>query len=266
MFRKKRFLAVVLAVLLAFTAVPSQAASIYTKKSTISKKTDKKTCSVRINGDDGVRTFTVFDQRRTAPSGHSFIAQHGCAACALTCVLTGYTKKYKNYTPEKTRKRLEKKVFGTAAWSANYSKSLSAQRPVSLYGMTKILNYCHVPSRYVRTFTDQKAVKQITRHLKSGNAVIIEVNNHKQKNGVYSASYDTKWALSKHTMVLLGLTKKGKVIVADSATRSWSGKKQRIKFTTVEQLVQYMIPCKSKSKDLYYKNTDVSGGYILVND
>lgn len=29
-------------------------------------------------------------------------------------------------------------------------------------------------------------------------------------------------------MVLLGMTNTGKVIVADSATRKWSGKKQRI--------------------------------------
>ena len=66
-------------------------------------------------------------------------------------------------------------------------------------------------------------------------------------------------------MVLLGMTDKGKVIVADSATRSWSGTKQRLKLTTMNELVKYMIPCKSVSTSVYYKSVSSAGGYILVN-
>lgn len=53
--------------------------------------------------------------------------------------------------------------------------------------------------------------------------------------------------------------------MADSATRKWSGKKQRIKFTTMKELVKYMIPCKSVSTSVYYKSVSSAGGYILVN-
>ena len=90
------------------------------------------------------------------------------------------------------------------------------------------------------------------------------MNTRTQKNGRFG-SYTNKWSSSKHTMVLLGMTNTGKVIVADSATRKWSGKKQRIKFTTMKELVKYMIPCKSVSTSVYYKSVSSAGGYILVN-
>lgn len=173
-------------------------------------------------------------------------------------------QKYRNYTPNKTSRILEKKVFGSSRWNANYRKSLGAQRPVSLYGISKVLSYCNISNRYIRFFKDKTAVRQIEKHLKTGNPVIIEVNNRTQKNGRFG-SYTNKWSSSKHTMVLLGMTNTGKVIVADSATRKWSGKKQRIKFTTMKELVKYMIPCKSVSTSVYYKSVSSAGGYILVN-
>lgn len=271
---KKKWIMLVMAFMLA--AVPMQsfaAQGITTKKSTISKQTDVKQYSVQVNsdttggasvqanGNTGLRTFRVFEQG----SRSTYIRKHGCAASALTTVLSGYTTKYKNYTPEKTSRKLEKEVFGTAAWSANYSKSMSSQMPVSLYGITKILNYCGVPSEYVRYFKDKQAVNEIEQHLLSGNAVIIEVNNRKQKNGKISSRYSYRWSSSKHTMVLLGMTNTGKAIVADSAYRSWSGSKQRIKFAKVEQLVKYMFSCKRSSNSVYYDSQDTSGGYILVN-
>ncbi|MCD8021197.1 MAG: hypothetical protein LUF92_16975 [Clostridiales bacterium] len=266
MMKRKKLIAFTLALVMALSPMQSFAAEkITTKKSTISKNTDVDEYVVDINGDTGVRSFHVYAQGGTRTSKKSFVAQHGCAVSALTCILSGYTTKYANYTPEKVVKKLEKKVFGEKAWSANYSKSLSAQRPVSLYGITKILNYCGISSKYVRYFKDKKAINQITSHLESGNAVIIEVNNHKQKNGNFSSAYNYRWSSSKHTMALLGITNTGKVIVADSANRSWSGSRQRIKYTTMEHLVQFMIPCKRSSKSLYYTSVDSCGGYILVN-
>ena len=74
-----------------------------------------------------------------------------------------------------------------------------------------------------------------------------------------------RWALGKHTMVLLGLTDDGRVIVADSAQRTWSKKKQRIKYTTVKEIVKYLIPCKSSARTYYFSSTAASGGYVLVN-
>lgn len=262
---KRKLMTVALAVLMAFAPAQAYAAAITTPKASIAKDTTADVYTIQVNGDVGVRSFRIFAQGGNRNPKNSFVAQHGCAVSALTCVLSGYTTKYANYTPEQTSQKLEKKVFGTKAWSANYRKSLSAQMPVSLYGITKILNSCNVPSKYVRYFKDNQAITQIENHLKSGNAVIVEVNNHKQKNGKISSKYNYRWSTSKHTLALLGITDTGKVIVADSAYRKWSGKKQRVKYTTMKHLVQFMIPCKRSSNSVYYNSVDTCGGYILVN-
>lgn len=265
---KRQIISLVLAGIMLFSSVGANAASVSDKVVTpsamISKETAVDVYNANIQGMTGIRSYRIFAQVSNTYKRNSFIAQHGCAVCSLTTVLSGYSKKYRNYTPAKTSKILEKKVFGTKRWKANYRKSLGAQRPVSLYGISKVLSYCNISNRYIRFFKDKSAVKQIEKHLKTGNPVIVEVNNRKQKNGRFG-SYTKKWSSSKHTMVLLGMTNTGKVIVADSATRSWSGARQRVKFTTMNELVQYMIPCKSVSTSVYFKSVSSSGGYILVN-
>lgn len=263
----KKMWIVAAAAMLAFLPVGADAASakVTTPISTLSKKTKVDKYTVEVQKKSGVRTYNVFAQHSKKYKKKSFVAQHGCAVCSLTTVLSGYSKKYKNYTPDKTYKVLEKKVFGTRSWKANYRKSLGAQRPVSLYGISRVLSYCKISNRYVRYFSDKKAVSEIKAHLKTGNAVVIEVNNRRQKNGRIVSGYTNRWSNSKHTMVLLGMTDTGKVIVADSAQRDWSGKKQRIKFAKMEELIKYMIPCTITSNSLYFKSTGGSGGYILVN-
>ena len=208
----RKIMAFVLAgvLLLSSVGMNVSAQEIVTKKSTISKNTKVDIYKATVQSGNGERTYRVFAQTSKKYKKNSFISLHGCAVCSLTTVLSGYSKKYRNYTPDKT------------------------------------------------------AVRQIEKHLKTGNPVIIEVNNRTQKNGRFG-SYTNKWSSSKHTMVLLGMTNTGKVIVADSATRKWSGKKQRIKFTTMKELVKYMIPCKSVSTSVYYKSVSSAGGYILVN-
>lgn len=264
----RKIISFMLAGIILFSSVGANAASVsdevVTPSAMVSKQTAVDVYNASIQTRRGIRNYRIFAQVSQTYKKKSFIAQHGCAVCSLTTVLSGYSKKYKNYTPAKTSKLLEKKVFGTRRWNANYRKSLGAQRPVSLYGISKVLSYCNISNRYIRFFKDKNAVKQIEKHLKTGNPVIIEVNNRKQKNGRFGA-YDKKWSSSKHTMVLLGMTNTGKVIVADSATRTWSGERQRVKFTTMKELVKYMIPCKSVSTSVYYKNVSSAGGYILVN-
>lgn len=266
--KNRKIISFVLAGIMMFSSVGVNAArvsdEVVTPSAMISKETAVDVYNANIQSGNGIRSYRIFAQVSNTYKKNSFIAQHGCAVCSLTTVLSGYSKKYRNYTPAKTSKILEKRVFGTKRWKANYKKSLAAQRPVSLYGVSKVLSYCNISNRYVRFFKDKNAVKQIERHLKTGNPVIIEVNNRKQKNGKFGA-YDKKWSSSKHTMVLLGMTNTGRVIVADSATRSWSGERQRVKFTTMNRLVKYMIPCKSVSTSVYYKNVSSAGGYILVN-
>ncbi len=266
--KNRKLISFVLAGIMMFSSVGVNAArvsdEVVTPSAMISKETAVDVYNANIQSGSGIRSYRIFAQVSNTYKKNSFIAQHGCAVCSLTTVLSGYSKKYRNYTPAKTSKILEKRVFGTKRWKANYRKSLAAQRPVSLYGVSKVLSYCNISNRYIRFFKDKNAVKQIERHLKTGNPVIIEVNNRRQKNGKFGA-YDKKWSSSKHTMVLLGMTNTGRVIVADSATRSWSGERQRVKFTTMNRLVKYMIPCKSVSTSVYYKNVSSAGGYILVN-
>ncbi|MBR5047073.1 MAG: C39 family peptidase, partial [Eubacterium sp.] len=117
---------------------------------------------------------------------------------------------------------------------------------------------------YVRSFRDDSAVKNIENHLKKGKPVIIEVNNHKQTNGRISRAYNQRWATTKHTMVLLGMTDTGRVIVADSAFREWSGTKQRVKFAAMKNLIHYMIPSRTTSYSYYYQSASSNGGYVLV--
>lgn len=221
--------------------------------------------TVTVNGEEGARDFTIYGQHKKPWKKDKYLELHGCAVCSLTTVLSGYTKKYKNYTPQQVRDIVEKKALGTAVWNKNYSKTIMKQMPVSMYGISQILNYVGIKTKYVRTFTNKSARKQIKKHLKSGNVVVIETNNRTQINGKFSSNTTTRWSRSKHTMVLLGLTDTGKVIVADSSQRSWSGQNQRIKYTTVKEIVKYLIPCTSTVKTSYFSSTANSGGYVLVN-
>jgi len=262
----KHILSIILiaALMLSFDTAAA-AKAVITPYSCLPKMTDTSEYVVEVNSTNGKpRSYRIFSQSRKPNSKKTYISTHGCAVSALTTVLSGYSTRYGNFTPTQTYKTLEKKVFGLKRWRANYRKSKAKQMPVSLYGITKILKHCKIKAKYVRFFKDARAIRQIENHLKKGKPVIIEVNNHRQTNGRVSKRYDSKWALTKHTMVLLGMTDTGKVIIADSATRTWSGDNQRIKYASMDRLVRYMIPCKSSSKYNYYHTTSDSGGYILV--
>lgn len=267
---KKQIVAVALAFIMvgsAFSMPVKAAEKITTPTKNISQNTKVNKCEVTVNAaNDKQRTYTVYYQKNPAYGKKTYLPLHGCATCSLTTVLSGYSEKYGNYTPTKVYKNLEKKAFGTKRWKANYKKSMARQMPVSLYGISKALDYAGISNKYVRFFKDKTAVKEIKNNLLAGRPAIIEVNNHKQKNGVFSKAYTQRWATGKHTMVLLGMTDNGKVIVADSANRTWSGKKQRIKFAKMEELIKYMIPCKSYSKGYYYTSHRVNGGYVLVTE
>ena len=135
----RKIMAFVLAgvLLLSSVGMNVSAQEIVTKKSTISKNTKVDIYKATVQSGNGERTYRVFAQTSKKYKKNSFISLHGCAVCSLTTVLSGYSKKYRNYTPDKTSRILEKKVFGSSRWNANYRKSLGAQRPVSLYGISK---------------------------------------------------------------------------------------------------------------------------------
>lgn len=188
----------------------------------------------------------------------SYIPSHGCAACALTTVLSGYTG-YKE-APTSTVANLEKQVFGFTKWDANYAKSASKQMPLSMYGIQKILTNQKVKTKYVRKFNKEDAIATIGKHLLSGRPVVVIA-----KKGL--------WANSYHTMVLLGLTSDYKVIVADAATRSDTaarkaafGNMQRVKLAYIADIVKELHSSTSSTgTNLYFGPSSSSGGYLLVD-
>ena len=263
---KKRAAALLMGcVLLASCSASVWADTVTTPVASLPAASDVPDMVVTVNGSDGVRNFRIFGQHKKPWKKDAYLDLHGCAVCSLTTVLSGYTDEYADYKPQKVRKVLEKKVFGSVIWNRNYQKDMISQMPVSMYGISRVLESVGIDTEYVRTFTNKSARKQIKKHLKSGNVVVIEANNRTQKNGRFSSKVTRRWANSKHTMVLLGLTDTGKVIVADSAQRKWSGENQRIKYTTVKEIVKYMIPCTSSAQTCYFSGTASSGGYVLVN-
>lgn len=214
---------------------------------------------VTVEGYESQKTYTVFRQAATANKSSvypNYMPSHGCAACAVTTVLTGY--KGMNITPAYMIEAIEKNLFGSE-YLANYSKKDSSKMPLSLYGISRVLSAYGVNNQYVRSFSDVQALNEITQHLKTGNAVVIEVKK---------VESDNTWANSKHTMVLLGLTNTGMAIVADSADRSASifGNCKRIKYATVASLIPYMFSSTNvTSTAAYYTKESACGGYILVN-
>lgn len=86
-----------------------------------------------------------------------------------------------------------------------------------------MLSYCNISNRYIRFFKDKTAVKQIEKHLKTGNPVIIEVNNRTQKNGRFG-SYTNKWSSSETYNGTSWYDRIQEGYCGSSATRKWSVK------------------------------------------
>ena len=224
---------------------------------------------VLVEGYMDSQTYTVFRQAATINKSSKYpyyMSRHGCAACAVTTVLTGY--KGLNITPSYMVEAIEKNLFGSE-YTTNYKKykkssSKDKSMPLSLYGISSVLSAYGINNQYVRSFNDVQALEEITQHLMTGNAVVIEVKNYNRSTG----QKDTTWANSKHTMVLLGLTDTGMAIVADSADRSSAifGNCKRVKYASLVSLIPYMFSSTNvTSTDVYYTKESACGGYILVN-
>lgn len=237
--------------------------NIYTNMSILPESSKADRYKVTVNSYPNMRSYTVYRQSAdiNASSFKKYMPRHGCAASAVATVMTGFGK---NVTPKSVTDKggLEYKAFGAASWKKNYKEKYNdsdkkdKSMPVSLYGISTILNKHGIRTRYVRRFEKTEAASQITTHLRTGNPVVVEM-----KKG--------RWANSYHTMVLLGITNTGKAIIADSADRADTfGNKRRIKYETVSNLLnEGMFSC-TKSGELStncYFSSSGGGGYILVN-
>lgn len=235
--------------------------NIVTEKVSLPTDTNVTNLTVTINSYPTNKTYTIC--RQDGDGNKSSMFKHymqasGCSASSLGCVLSayaGFTEK-----PKYLVETVERELFGDS-WTRNYTNS--RPMPISLYGMTQILDYYHVGYKLVRDFDDVSALTEIENHLKTGNPVIFIVDNESRFDGLKN-----KWTTGYHCMTMLGMTDTNEVIVADTVNRSTSifGKNQRIKYASLYELLGYMFPCtNTTSTSLYWSGKGSSGGYILIN-
>lgn len=255
--------------ILAFTLTVTDIDNIVTKRTDLPKNTNRDSLNVTINSYPQKRIYAIHKQngkKNLSKQFPRYMPGHGCSASSLACVLSAYAGF--THKPFYLVEKIEKDYFGEA-WEKNYSKkdtddSKSRPMPISLYGMTKILDGYGIKNEYVRAFDDQKAEKQIESHLKTGNPVIFIVSGKSR----FFGARKNKWTTGYHCMTMLGMTDQGEVIVADTVDRSREifGKDQRIKYAPLKELVGYMFSCKNTtSTSVYWNGRTSSGGYILIN-
>lgn len=240
----------------------------YLIKKSLEGRMDGESLWITLEGDGAGKsvTFPVYQQKAGNYGKYSeYMNRHGCACCSLTALLAAYVPKYRNLRPEETVGIIERACW-EEAWRRNYRKHIARQMPVSLYGISRILQKNHIPHRYVGRFEDGQAMKEMEEHLGRGRPVVIETSRMRRKNGRIVRWFDKKYAGSYHTMVLLGIDERGRVLFTDSAQRQWAGSWQRLKKAKLSDLIAYMFPQKNESDThVYFHRRKDTGGYILID-
>ncbi len=219
-----------------------------------------------INTDGKEKIYPVFQQNAMQYGEYSdYMRMHGCACCSLTTVLAGLRRSMSAHMPQDTISQIEKKHFPPHVFNKNYGKPLRFQMPVSLYGISKVLDQEGISNHYVGYYKEKKAKEVIVRHLLTGNPIIFETSRVRHKNGLIYRINDKKYAGSYHTMVMLGIDLEGMIVFTDSATRAWAGDQQRLKRASLDELITYMFPQKiTEDTHLYFHRRRETGGFILV--
>lgn len=227
---------------------------------------NEKTLNVVITDGDSQRIYPVFQQKAGIYEDYSeYMTRHGCACCSLTTALAAFVEKYADLKPNGTISEVERKHFPEEVYTENYGKVMARQMPVSLYGISLILQEEGVSCEYIGDFEDKAAEKQMMEHLYKGKPVIIETSRMRRKGKRIVHFFDKKYAGSYHTMILLGVDEEGQVVFTDSATRDWAGEQQRLKRDKLPELISYMFPQKNVGDThLYFSRKRNTGGYILI--
>lgn len=218
-------------------------------------------------GGSHARELTVFFQKAMAYGKYSaYMSKHGCACCALTTMLRGFSERYRGLRPEDTLAKVEKSHLSKVERFINYMRPMLLQMPVTLNAISKILTAEGIANRYIKSFSDREAVAEIETHLLSGRPVMIETSRKRRENGKIVDRNDNKYAGTNHTQILLGMTRDGKAVYADSADRSWTGSRQRLKEADLDDMINYMFPQQRPSNVNYYWGRKRTGGYILIDE
>lgn len=183
------------------------------------------------------KEYTCFSTESGIYGDYSeYMTRHGCACCSLTTALAAFVEKYADLKPNGTISEVERKHFPEEVYTENYGKVMARQMPVSLYGISLILQEEGVSCEYIGDFEDKAAEKQMMEHLYKGKPVIIETSRMRRKGKRIVHFFDKKYAGSYHTMILLGVDEEGQVVFTDSATRDWAGEQQRLKRLSCQNL------------------------------
>lgn len=239
----------------------TQSLSIYIN--VITRDYSGKRCEFSILTANGkTRTYQLYKQNSyNYPKYNHYIGWHGCATCSLATVLGAYSSSYANILPSEVIDGPEKATVSSNAWDREHvERTLPKQMPLSLYGISSILEHCNVANDYVRTYEEDTAKEDITQHLKTGNPIIFEVRQKSNKTG----KKNDRWTNSYHTMVLLGILTNGNVLVCDSIDRNWENNGNRIIITSLDDVMEFMFPCTEFSKSMYYDGANSDGGYIKI--
>lgn len=202
------------------------------------------------------KTYKMYCQFARNYKGYNdYLASHGCAATSLTSILRAYVDGCSKWTPYDTIKNAEKKVAGETTFNKNYDKKLSKQMPITLYGISKVLDYYDISHLYVQSFSSDKTVKKdIAAHLKNGYPVVFIVSQTNRETGETSS----KWTNSYHTMVMIGIDNKDNVLIGNPAGS------QRLQLVSLDEMIDYMWSCTDDPDGFYWNGKKRCGGYIKI--
>lgn len=226
--------------------------NITTLRKSIAKKNSGSTCTQVINTIKGPLKFTAWSQ---GGFGISWLKGSGCGVCAFITAIKPFFSKYKNATPKTFYKTvLEKKRFG----EINRGGSIG-------YGIMKtIVEEAGGKAVVQRNYTLTNAIKDIEKHLYSGQPVVITVRS---QAFLGNKKKDKKYTSYAHYIALLGMTEDGKVIAADSSKHLWSldGIGQvRFKIGNLKDILEHtQVYSTLVSPSMWYSNSG-SNGYIKI--
>lgn len=210
-----------------------------------------------VDSSGKTRIYKIHYQKKGSFENYSdFLDLHGCAISSLTSVLNVEIPEFEHYTPDMVIPKVEENVLGKKLFEYNYSKAVEQQMPITMFGISKVLEEYGIEHEYVYEFTEEAAEEDIKSNLESGKPVII----------ITGKGEDGKWAEFCHVMLLIGLNDDGEAIICDTMNKEWAGETQRIKCAPVEELVSYMWSSEQEPEDLYWGGAGGRNGYILLEE
>ena len=168
-----------------------------------------------------------------------YVAWHGCAVCCATTIIRAMYPD-EDWTPDKVIRELEPEA-NSEGWENNYAKSVRKQMPLTLKGISRVLEVKDIKHKYVTEFDKETVTEDLARELRQGRPIIYE--SHKR---------------GYHMLLLLGIMADDTVMISDSVGQN------RVRLSTLEDVADRMFSCKKEPKSSYFAGKKTAGGYIIV--